>query len=309
MTTISGPRVSTTEATSDSGSGSGPRAPTAGRRTKGSPSRRVYRVVGVVVLTVAALIVISPVVWAISTSLRTPATSFTQPPAWVPHHPVWSNYRSVFRQVPLLRFFINSVVVTGLIVVLQLVTSTMSGYAFALIRFRAKKTLFTIVLATLMVPAQTTIIPIFILIRYLHLSDSLLSLVIPVIGGAFGTFLMRQYFLQMPRELGEAARVDGATHFQVFSRIYARMALAPMATLAVLNFSGFWNEFFRPLIFLSSTDTFTLPLGLVALQGNLGTGSISVVLAGVVLALLPSIAVFALAQRYFVEGITVGSFR
>lgn len=279
------------------------------RHPRRALSRRVWVVVGVVVLTIAALLVISPVIWAISTSLRTPATSFDQPPAWLPRHPVWSNYRAVFEQVPLATFFLNSVVITGLIVVIQLITSTMSGYAFALVRFRGRNTLFSIVLATLMVPAQTTIIPIFILIRYLHLSDSRLSLVIPVIGGAFGTFLMRQYFLQMPKELGEAARVDGASHFQVFARIYARMALAPMATLAVLNFSGYWNEFFRPLIFLSSTDKFTLPLGLVSLQGNLGTGSISVVLAGVVLALLPSIAVFALAQRYFVEGITVGAFR
>jgi len=279
------------------------------RRARRPISRAVWVAVGVVVLVVAALLVISPVVWAISTSLRTPATSFNEPPTWFPLHPVWSNYSAVFQQVPLQKFFVNSVLVTGLIVILQLITSTMSGYAFALVRFRGRGTLFTVVLATLMVPAQTTIIPIFILIRYLHLTDNRLSLVVPAIGGAFGTFLMRQYFLQMPRELGEAARVDGASHFQVFSRIYARMALAPMATLAVLNFSGYWNEFFRPLIFLSSTNKFTLPLGLVTLRGNLGTGSISVVLAGVVLALIPSIAVFALAQRYFVEGITVGSFR
>ena len=271
--------------------------------------RQFWLALGVVVLVVAALLVISPVVWAISTSLRTPATSFNEPPAWIPFHPAWRNYRTVFQQVPLFTFFVNSVIVTGSIVVIQLVTSTMSGYAFAMIRFRGRGPLFTVILATLMVPAQTTIIPVFIMLKYLHLTNSRFSLVVPVIGGAFGTFLMRQYFLQMPRELGEAARVDGASHFGVFVRIYAPMALAPMATLAVLNFSAFWNEFFRPLIFLSSTDKFTLPLGLVSLQGNYGTGSISIVLAGVVLALLPSVAVFALAQRYFVEGITVGAFR
>lgn len=278
-------------------------------RVQRTPSSKFWGILGVIGLVAAALLVISPVVWSISTSLRTPATSFNEPPAWIPRHPVWSNFKAVFQQVPLFTFFLNSVVITGLIVIIQLITSTMSGYAFALIRFRGQNTLFTVILATLMVPAQTTIIPVFILIRYLHLTNSRLSLVIPVVGGAFGTFLMRQYFLQMPRELGEAARVDGASHFQVFARIYARMAVAPMATLAVLNFSGFWNEFFRPLIFLSSSDKFTLPVGLVSLQGNLGTGSISIVLAGVVLALLPSIAVFALAQRYFVEGITVGAFR
>jgi multiple sugar transport system permease protein len=222
---------------------------------------------------------------------------------------VWSNYAAVFNQVPFATFFLNSVVVTGAIVVLQLITCTMSGYAFAMIRFRGKGLIFGVILATLMVPAQTTIIPIFILVRYLGLSDSLGALIVPAAGGAFGTFLMRQYFLQMPRELGEAARVDGASNFQVFLRIYAPMALPAMATLSVLNFSGFWNEFFRPLIFLQSTEKFTLPLGLVTLQGNFGTGSISIVLAGVILALIPSIIVFAFAQRYFVEGITVGAFR
>lgn len=282
-----------------------PTHPSQVRRRRNLP----WKILAVVILVVAALLVVAPVFWAISTSLRTPATSFDQPPSWFPLHPVWSNYRAVFQQVPLWTFFANSIFVTGLIVVLQLITATMSGYAFALVRFRGRNGLFGIVLATLMVPAQTTIIPVFILIRYLHLSNTRLSLVVPVIGGAFGTFLMRQYFLQMPKELGESARVDGASHFQVFSRIYSRLAIAPMATLAVLNFAGYWNEFFRPLIFLSSTSKFTLPVGLVSLQGDLGTGSISVVLAGVVLALIPSIAVFILAQRYFVEGVTVGAFR
>ncbi|MDP5225741.1 MULTISPECIES: carbohydrate ABC transporter permease [Arthrobacter] len=271
--------------------------------------RRVYRGAGLVLLVVIAAAFVLPILWTVSTSLRLPNESFSNPPSWLPTDPVWSNYSAVFEQVPMLTFFINSVVVTGLIVILQLITSTMSGYAFALIRFRGKNALFAIVLATMMVPAQTTIIPVFILIRYMGLSDNLGALVIPAIGGAFGTFLMRQYFLQMPAELAEAGRVDGAGHFQIFSKLYVPIALPPMATLAVLNFSGYWNEFFRPLIFLQSTNNFTLPVGLVSLQGNFGTGSISVVLAGVVIALIPSVAIFLLAQRYFVEGITAGSFR
>jgi multiple sugar transport system permease protein len=269
----------------------------------------VSRGLGLALLVVIAAAFVVPILWAVSTSLRTPATSFDNPPQWIPQNPVWSNYTAVFEQVPLGTFFLNSVIVTGLIVILQLITSTMSGYAFALVRFRGKGAVFAMVLATLMVPAQTTIIPIFILIRYLGLSDNLWSLVIPAAGGAFGTFLMRQYFLQMPSQLAEAGRVDGATNFQIFSRIYVPLALPPMATLAVLNFAAYWNEFFRPLIFLQSTDKFTLPLGLVSLQGNNGTGSVSIVLAGVVIALIPSIAIFLLAQRYFVEGITTGSFR
>jgi multiple sugar transport system permease protein len=271
--------------------------------------RKVARGLGLVLLIVIAAAFVLPILWAVSTSLRTPAQSFDNPPKWLPQDPVWSNYTAVFEQVPLATFFLNSVIVTGLIVVLQLITSTMSGYAFALVRFRGKGAVFAMVLATMMVPAQTTIIPIFIMIRYLGLSDNLWSLVIPAAGGAFGTFLMRQYFLQMPAQLAEAGRVDGASHFQIFARIYVPLALPAMATLAVLNFAAYWNEFFRPLIFLQSSTKFTLPLGLVSLQGNNGTGSVSIVLAGVVLALIPSIAIFLLAQRYFVEGITTGSFR
>jgi multiple sugar transport system permease protein len=281
--------------------------PTAASHRRRRP--RITSLLSVTILTVAAVLVVAPLVWALATSLRTPATSFDQPPQWIPTHPTWSNYKAVFQQVPLGTFFLNSTLVTGLIVAGQLITSTMSGYAFAMVRFRGNKALFAIILATMMVPLQTTIIPVFLIIKYLGLTDSSMALVLPAVGGAFGTFLMRQYFLQMPRELGEAARVDGASHFQVFARIYAPMARAPMATLAVLTFSAYWNEFFRPLIFLQSTDKFTLPLGLVTLQGTMGTGSISIVLAGVVIALIPSVLIFVAAQRYFVEGIVAGSFR
>jgi multiple sugar transport system permease protein len=271
--------------------------------------RKIWRGSGLILLILIAAAFVLPILWAVSTSLRSPANSFNNPPEWIPLAPIWSNYSAVFEQVPLATFFLNSVIVTGLIVVLQLITSTMSGYAFALVRFKGKHSIFAMVLATLMVPAQTTIIPIFIMIRYMGLADNLGSLVIPAIGGAFGTFLMRQYFLQMPAELAEAGRVDGASHFQIFAKLYVPIALPPMATLAVLNFSAYWNEFFRPLVFLQSTNTFTLPVGLVSLQGSFGTGSVSIVLAGVVIALIPSIAIFLLAQRYFVEGITAGSFR
>jgi multiple sugar transport system permease protein len=161
----------------------------------------------------------------------------------------------------------------------------------------------------MMVPLQATIIPVFLIVNYLGLVDSQFGLVLPAASSAFGTFLMRQYFLQMPLEIGEAARVDGANHWQVFLRIYAPMAFAPMATLGVLTFAAYWNEFYRPLVFLLSNSKFTLPVGLVSLQGNFGTGSISIVLAGVVVALIPSVLVFVFAQRYFVQGIAAGSFR
>jgi multiple sugar transport system permease protein len=272
-------------------------------------ARKIGSIVGLVVLILAAMVALGPLLWTLSTSLRSPAEAFTNPPQWLPLRPDFSNYAAVFDQVPMARFFLNSVIVTALIVVGQTITCTLSGYAFAVIRFPGRTAIFAIFLATMMVPLQTIIIPVFIIIRTLGLSDTLASLVIPALGSAFGTFLMRQYFLQMPRELGEAARVDGATQFQVFSRVYAPMAAPAVATLAILNFSGFWAEFYRPLIFLQTQDNFTLPLGLVGLKGNLGTGSISVVLAGVVLAMIPSVLLFIFAQRYFIAGVTAGASR
>ena len=270
---------------------------------------RIGRGTGVAILVIAAMVALGPLLWTVTTSLRTPAEAFSNPPQWIPLHPDFSNYAAVFDRIPIGRFFVNSVVVTGLIVVGQTITCTLSGYAFAMVSFPGRSVIFGIFLATMMVPLQTIIIPVFVIVRYLGLSDSPLSLVVSALGSAFGTFLMRQYFLQMPRELGEAARIDGAGHFQTFLMIYAKMAGPAIATLAILNFSGFWAEFYRPLIFLQSQDSFTLPLGLVGLQGNLGTGSISVVLAGVVLAILPSVVLFVFAQRYFIAGITAGASR
>ena len=279
----------------------------AGRRRR--PIVKVGSVAGMIVLIVGAIFAFGPLLWTLSTSLRTPAAAFSNPPQWIPTDWDFGNYVAVFNQIPIGQFFVNSVIVTVLIVVGQTITCTLSGYAFAMVSFPGKNTIFAVFLATMMVPLQTIIIPVFIIVKMLGLSDSLGALIIPALGSAFGTFLMRQYFMQMPRELGEAARIDGATQFGVFWHVYARMATPAIATLAILNFSGFWAEFYRPLIFLNSQDHFTLPLGLVGLQGNLGTGSISIVLAGVILAMIPSVVLFVFAQRYFIEGVTAGSFR
>lgn len=274
-----------------------------------SPALKVGKIAGLVVLILAAMVALGPLLWTLTTSLRTPAEAFNNPPQWIPLNPDFSNYATVFEKIPIGTFFVNSVIVTTLIVVGQTITCSLSGYAFAMVSFPGRNVIFAVFLATMMVPLQTIIIPVFVIVRMMGLSDSLLSLVIPALGSAFGTFLMRQYFMQMPRELGEAARIDGASHFGVFYHVYARMAAPAVSTLAILNFTAFWAEFYRPLIFLQTQKNFTLPLGLVGLQGNLGTGSISVVLAGVVIAMIPSVVLFIFAQRYFIEGVTAGSFR
>ena len=262
-----------------------------------------------VLLFAASIIILAPVVWTLSTSLRTPAQSFSVPPQWIPLRPDWSNYFDVFQRVPFATYVVNSFVVTGAIVLGQLVTASLAGYAFARLNFPLRNALFWLVMATVMVPLQATIIPVFVLISSLGLADTLASLILPALPTAFGTFLLRQYFMSMPNDYEEAALIDGANQWQVFYRVYLPMATPGLAILTVLSFNTHWNEFFRPLIFLSTNENFTLPLGVVTLFGYLGTGSVSVVLAGVVLSLIPVLVVYTIGQRYLIEGIAMGGLK
>lgn len=255
-------------------------------------------------LAVCALLTLGPVIWTVSTSLRTPAESFELPPRIIPTNPTAEAYRGVFDQIDVWLLALNSTLVTALIAVGQMITAGLAGYAFARLEFRFKKPLFALVLATMMVPLQVTIVPVFLVLKSMSLTDTLLGLIIPAFPTAFGTFLMRQYFLGMPKDLGEAAMLDGAGPWRIFRSVYAPLAAPGLAIVGVLAFNYHWNEFFRPLILETSGQNYTLPLGLVSLQGNLGTGSISVVLAGVVLSMIPAVAVFVVGQRPLREGIT-----
>jgi multiple sugar transport system permease protein len=262
-----------------------------------------------VLLCVASIIILAPVLWTLSTSLRTPAESFSVPPQWIPVRPDFTNYFEVFKRVPFASYVFNSFIVTGTVVLGQLVTASLAGYAFARLNFPFRGALFWLVMATVMVPLQATIIPVFVLISSLGLADTLASLILPALPTAFGTFLLRQYFMAMPNDYEEAALIDGANQWQVFSRVYLPLATPGLAILTVLAFNTHWNEFFRPLIFLSTNENFTLPLGVVTLFGYLGTGSVSVVLAGVVLSLIPVLVVYTVGQRYLIEGIAMGGLK
>lgn len=259
------------------------------------------RAAKIAVMAVAAFLTLGPVIWTLWTSL-TPLDSATG------ERPVGlAAYADVFTQVDMWLLVWNSALVTGLCAAGQMITAAMAGYVFAKMEFRGKNLLFGLVLATMMVPMQVTIVPVFMLIRGMGLSDTLLALIIPAIPTAFGTFLMRQYFLGLPHELGEAAALDGAGPFRTFFSIFAPLAAPGLAIVGILAFNYHWNEFFRPLIMLISEQNFTLPLGLVTLQGNLGTGSVATVLAGVVLSMIPALIVFVVGNKPLREGLTAGS--
>lgn len=254
----------------------------------------------VVVLLIALFLTLGPVVWTLVVSL-TPTDSLGQRTLSL------TAFRDVFSQVDVIRLFWNSTLVTGLCAIGQMFTAALAGYAFARLRFRASSLLFGIVLATMMIPMQVTIVPVFMIIRSMGLSDTLWALILPAIPTAFGTFLMRQNFMGIPESLTEAAQVDGASPWRTFRSIYLPLSVPGLAVVGILAFNGIWNEFFRPLIMTISEQNFTLPLGLVSLQGRLGTGSMSTVLAGVVLSMIPALIVFIFGQRPLREGLTAGA--
>lgn len=254
----------------------------------------------VLILLVALFLTLGPVLWTVFVALTPPGADGTRTLSL-------AAFRDVADKVDIVRLFWNSTLVTALCALGQMFTAALAGYSFAKLRFRGNNLLFGVILATMMIPMQVTIVPVFMVIRGIGLSDTLLALILPAIPTAFGTFLMRQYFLGIPDSLGEAAQVDGASPMRTFTSIYLPLAMPGMAIVGILAFNGIWNEFFRPLIMTISNENFTLPLGLVSLQGRLGTGSMSTVLAGVVLSMIPALIVFIIGQRPLREGLTAGA--
>jgi multiple sugar transport system permease protein len=257
-----------------------------------------------VLLAVMALIA-GPFLWMISNAFKDQTTIFANPPAWLPSQPILDNYVAAWTQVPFGLFLLNSLKVAGLITIGQLITCSMAAYAFARLRFPGREVVFGIYLSSLMVPSQVTIIPLYILMSNLGLVDTHAALILPALASAFGTFLLRQFFLTIPRELEEAAIIDGAGLMRVFLTIILPLSRPALATLAIFTFTYFWNDFFTPLIFLDSQQNLTLPVGLVVLQGQYAVTSPAVMFAGVCMAILPVLIVFLIGQRYIIAGITL----
>jgi multiple sugar transport system permease protein len=280
------------------------------RRPRAWMPANIGRWIAMAFLVVMAILTLMPFVWVVSTSLRNSVQSFTVPPKWLPVDMDFSNYTRVFEEIPFWQQIGNSFIIVLSVVAGQLITASLAGYAFARLRFPGRNVLFWMVLATLMIPGQATIIPVFILVsRVFHLNDTLWALIIPGVATAFGTFLLRQYFLTIPDDFEEAALVDGANQWQIFRRIYLPLASPGLAILAVLTFNAKWNDYFSPLIFMNTKERFPITLGIVDLQGYMATGSISVVLAGIVLSTIPVIIIYILGQRYLVEGLMAGGLK
>jgi len=260
-----------------------------------------------VLLTIGALASLVPFMWMVAFSFGTPLEFLKVPPPIIPSGFRLDNYRAVFAQVPMLRFLFNSVWVTCVTVVGQLITCSLAAYAFARLRFPGKNVLFVVLLASLMIPNTVTVVPLFLLMRSLGLVNSDTALVLPGLVSAFGVFLLRQFFERIPRELEDAAKLDGANHLQIFFRIMLPMARPALAALAILAFNATWNNFLWPLVVINSPDKMTLPLGLTFLQGEAGATSTGVLMAAVTMSVIPSLVVFLLFQRSLVRGIALSS--
>ena len=250
-------------------------------------------------------LMIVPFLWMLSTSLKTTAQSMAFPPEWWPRPFIWENYTQIYEYMPFFTFLFNSVKITFFVLVGQLLTCSLAGYAFAKLRFPGRRPLFLILLSTMMIPSQVTLIPVFIIMKSLGWINTHYALIVPAFfGSVFGTFLLRQFFLGLPNDLEDAARIDGCSPFGIYWRIMLPLAKPSLATLGIFTFMGTWNDFMRPLIYLSDMDKMTLPVGL-ALLSNHQDIRIPLIMAGAVLSLLPILVLYIFGQKYFVQGIAL----
>jgi multiple sugar transport system permease protein len=249
-----------------------------------------------------------PFLWTIGTSLKPLTDLYTYPPKFLPSVPRWDNYAAVFTLAPFATFLWNSVIVTGLAVVGQTLSAAVVAYGFSRFRFPGRDMLFIVVLATMMLPWHVTIVPSFLLYSKLGWINTFLPLIVPSFfgGGAFYIFLLRQFFLTLPRDLDEAAKIDGANSMHIFLQIILPLAKTALATVAIFAFIEHWNEFIGPLIFLNSPEKFTVAIGLRYFIVTPFTGDEpreAILMAASLIVALPPLALFFAAQKYFVQGI------
>ncbi|GAA3741567.1 carbohydrate ABC transporter permease [Leifsonia bigeumensis] len=261
-----------------------------------------------IVIAAGGLVFLFPFVWMVSTSLTTTGELFKLPPQLIPNPVDGAAYERLFTEVPILRWVLNSVGVSLAVTFLQVLSSAMAAYAFTRLTFRGRNAIFVLFLATLMVPFQVMVVPLFIELRYMGMLDSYWGLIIPEMAMPFGVFLLRQAFLGLPRELEEAAFMDGAGHIRNFFTLVLPLSKPAIATVAVFSFMGSWNNFLWPLIIINSPDLMTLPLGLSSLSSRFVTDW-NLVLAGATISVLPIVAVFLFAQRYVLQGVAMSGLK
>jgi len=257
------------------------------------------------ILIFLSMLALLPLLWMVSTSLKDPKAVFAFPPQWIPKPIVWYNYVEALTFLPFGRYFANTLFITVTSIVGVLLSASLAAYAFARLRAPWKNTLFLLILSPMFLPGQVTMIPLFILYKYLGWIDTYKPLIVPAFfgGGAFNIFLLRQFFGTLPLELDQAARIDGCGEFGILWRIIVPLSKPALATVTIFGFMGHWNDFLSPLIYLNSPEKLTVSLGLARFRGAYGTTAWHLLMAATITAVLPCILLFFFAQEYFVQGI------
>ncbi len=259
-------------------------------------------------LIILAFITLIPFLWMLSASFKSNNAVFTVPIRWIPKewHP--ENYSIIWSQIPLATFFKNTIILSVVITFIQLMTSSFAAYGFSKMHFRGRDTLFLMYIGTIAVPWQSYMIPQFIMMRKLHLTDTLMSLILLQAFNAFGVFLMKQYYESIPDSLSESARIDGLSEWGIYRRIILPLTKPALVSLTIITFVNTWNDYMGPFIYLSSTENKTLQLGLKMFVGLYDT-QYAYIMAASVLSILPVAAVFLLLQKYFVQGIATSGMK
>lgn len=270
---------------------------------RGRGSQDWPRAVALTVLWLGAILWILPVLWMFSTSVKPESLVIAPVPQWLPPKVTWENYARAVTRAPLFQWIVNSALTSGLATLITLALDSMAAYAFARLRFPGRDLLFTTVLATLMVPAQVTLVPMYLLFNEAGLLNTYWAVILPHGARALGVFLLRQFMLGLPYELEDAARVDGASRYVIFTRVILPLSRPALAALAIFTFVWTWNDFTWPLISLTSQALYTLPVGLSTLVGYYAR-DYGMLMAGATIASLPMLVVFLLFQKQFIEGVS-----
>lgn len=268
-----------------------------------SPVKTISLYILILVCLVSTLL---PFIWMLSTSLKTDAEIYTRTPVFIPKAPTLDAYTRLFTQVKFSGVFFNSVIVALGLTLLSLLINALAAFAFAKQNFPGKERIFALLLLTMMVPGQVTMMPVFIILKNLGLLNSYLGLIIPGSASVFAIFMLKQFMTDIPDELMEAARIDGAGEFRIFWSIVLPICKPVIATLAIFNFMGSWNEFLWPLIIMLKEEYYTLPVALANLNGQFNTDW-ALLMAGSVVVVIPVIVMFLFAQKYYIKGIAAGA--
>jgi len=269
-------------------------------------ARTLRTIVRYLLLTAIGAVMVGPFLLMVSTSMMDPQDIFRVPPQWIPDQIDLRNYRAIMEVLPLGRLLLNSFTIAFSATIGQLCSCTLAAYAFARMKFRGKTVLYFVLLATMMIPAQVTMIPVFLIMKSLGWIDTLYALIVPAFfGGAFGTFLLRQFFSTLPADLEDAARMDGCGKFRILWSIVLPLSKPALATLALFTFMTYWNDLLGPVIYLSSVEKATLTIGLANLQSGVMTTRYDLLMAGSVLSVLPILILLIIGQKWFVKGIAM----